>query len=242
VFTPVPPDTDFVALEQEQLARWAAHRVFERSVEQREGAPAWVFYEGRLLPTACLACTTSGLGSTRTSFADSTPWTFVRGPAGRLGYPRAPVEVEVEKKLGITGKEQIEEQVGIAEFTRLCRESVYSFVDEFSRLTTRIGYWVDMDAAYWTLSPSYIESVWWHLQQLFNQGLLYEDLKVVPYCPRCGTALSSHELAAGGLHRRGRRVGLRAFSDRQPDAALVGDAQWLVLWTTTRGRCCPTPV
>ena len=112
-----------------------------------------------------------------------------------------PVEVEVEKKLGITGKEQIEEQVGIAEFTRLCRESVYSYVDEFARLTTRIGYWVDMDKAYWTLSPDYIESVWWHLQQLFDQGLLYEDLKVVPYCPRCGTALSSHELGQADVYR-----------------------------------------
>ena len=112
-----------------------------------------------------------------------------------------PVEVEVEKKLGITGKEQIESQVGIAEFIRLCRESVYSYVDEFARLTTRIGYWVDMDAAYWTLDSSYIESVWWHLQQLFDQGLLYEDLKVVPYCPRCGTALSSHELGQPDVYR-----------------------------------------
>jgi len=145
-----------------------------------------------------------------------------------------PVEVEVEKKLGITGKEQIEEQVGIAEFTRLCRESVYSFVDEFSRLTTRIGYWVDMDAAYWTLSPSYIESVWWHLQQLFNQGLLYEDLKVVPYCPRCGTALSSHELGQPGVYtdEEDESAYVR-FRIVNPDAALVGDAQWLVLWTTT---------
>ena len=121
-----------------------------------------------------------------------------------------PVEVEVEKKLGITGKQQIEEQVGIAEFTRLCRESVYSYVDEFARLTTRIGYWVDMDAAYWTLSPDYIESVWWHLQQLFDQGLLYEDLKVVPYCPRCGTALVEPRAGPGRrLPRRGGRVGLR---------------------------------
>ena len=152
-----------------------------------------------------------------------------------------PVEVEVEKKLGITGKEQIEYQVGIAEFTRLCRESVYSYVDEFERLTTRIGYWVDMGAAYWTLSADYIESVWWHLQQLFDQGLLYEDLKVVPYCPRCGTALSSHELGQPDVYRdeedesayvRFRLVDAVDPGEATPDDPLAG-AEWLVVWTTT---------
>ena len=145
-----------------------------------------------------------------------------------------PVEVEVEKKLGITSKQQIEEQVGIAEFIRLCRESVYSYVDEFARLTTRIGYWVDMDKAYWTLDPTYIESVWWHLQQLFDQGLLYEDFKVVPYCPRCGTALSSHELGQADVYRdeedESAYVRLRLVD---PDPAVVGEAEWLAVWTTT---------
>ena len=102
--------------------------------------------------------------------------------------------MEVEKRLGITGKQQIEEEVGIAEFTRLCRESVVSYVDEWLDLTERIGYWVDLSAPYWTFDPAYVQSVWWHLKSLFDAGLLYEDLKVVPYCPRCGTALSSHEL------------------------------------------------
>jgi isoleucyl-tRNA synthetase len=142
--------------------------------------------------------------------------------------------VEVEKKLGITGKRQIEDEVGIAEFTRLCRESVYSYVGEFARLTNRIGYWVDMDAAYWTLSPAYVQSVWWHLQQLFDQGLLYEDLKVVPYCPRCGTALSSHELGQPGVYtdEEDESAYVRvALVD--PDPAVVGEAQWLAVWTTT---------
>ncbi len=201
MFTPVPPDTDFVALEQAELARWAAHRVFERSVEQREGAPKWVFYEGP--PTA------NGMPGLHHVWARVYKDLFCRFHAMRGSYVARrggwdthglPVEVEVEKKLGITGKKQIEDQVGIAEFVRLCRESVYSYVDEFTRLTTRIGYWLDTDAAYWTLSPSYIESVWWHLRQLFDQGLLYEDLKVVPYCPRCGTALSSHELGQPGVY------------------------------------------
>jgi isoleucyl-tRNA synthetase len=235
VFTPVPPDIDFVALEQAELARWAAQRVFERSVEQRVDAPPWVFYEGP--PTA------NGLPGLHHVWARVYKDLFCRFRtmdgayvARRAGWDThgLPVEVEVEKKLGITGKKQIEEQVGIAEFTRLCRESVYSYVDEFERLTTRIGYWVDMTTAYWTLSPSYIESVWWHLQQLFDQGLLYEDLKVVPYCPRCGTPLSSHELGQPDVYRdeedESAYVRLPLID---PDANVVGDATSLTVWTTT---------
>jgi isoleucyl-tRNA synthetase len=235
VFSPVPPDTDFVGLEQAELARWAAHRVFERSIEQREGAPAWVFYEGP--PTA------NGMPGLHHVWARVYKDLFCRFRtmdgsfvARRAGWDThgLPVEVEVEKKLGITGKQQIEEQVGIAEFIRLCRESVYSYVDEFERLTTRIGYWVDMDAAYWTLNPSYIESVWWHLQQLFDQGLLYEDLKVVPYCPRCGTALSSHELGQEDVYRDEEDESAYVrFRLVDPDLDVVGDAQWLAVWTTT---------
>ena len=240
MFTPVPPDIDFVALEQGELARWADHRVFERSIEQREGAAPWVFYEGP--PTA------NGMPGLHHVWARVYKDLFCRFRtmdgayvARRAGWDThgLPVEVEVEKKLGITGKEQIESQVGIAEFTRLCRESVYSYVDEFARLTTRIGYWVDMDAAYWTLDSTYIESVWWHLQQLFDQGLLYEDLKVVPYCPRCGTALSSHELGQPDVYRdeedESAYVRLRITDGAAADVgALAGTgAEWLAVWTTT---------
>jgi isoleucyl-tRNA synthetase len=235
VFTPVPPDTDFVALEQAELARWAAHRVFERSVEQREGAPKWVFYEGP--PTA------NGMPGLHHVWARVYKDLFCRFHAMRGSYvPRRggwdthglPVEVEVEKKLGITGKKQIENEVGVAEFVRLCRESVYSYVDEFTRLTTRIGYWLDTDAAYWTLNPSYIESVWWHLRQLFDQGLLYEDLKVVPYCPRCGTALSSHELGQPGVYtdEEDESAYVR-FPLVEANPAVTGDAEALAVWTTT---------
>jgi isoleucyl-tRNA synthetase len=235
VFTPVPPDIDFVALEQAELARWAAHRVFERSIEQREGAPPWIFYEGP--PTA------NGLPGLHHVWARVYKDLFCRFRtmtgayvARRAGWDThgLPVEVEVEKQLGITGKQQIEEQVGIAEFTRLCRESVYTYVDEFERLTTRIGYWVDMDTAYWTLSPAYIESVWWHLQQLFDQGLLYEDLKVVPYCPRCGTPLSSHELGQPDVYRDEEdETAYVRLPLVDPDPRVVGDARWLGVWTTT---------
>jgi isoleucyl-tRNA synthetase len=235
VFTPVPPDTDFVALEQDELARWAAHRIFERSMEQRADAPPWVFYEGP--PTA------NGMPGLHHVWARVYKDLFcrfrtMRGSfvARRGGWDThgLPVEVEVEKKLGITGKQQIEDEVGIAEFTRLCRESVYTYVDEFTRLTNRIGYWLDIESAYWTLSPSYVESVWWLLQQLFNQDLLYEDLKVVPYCPRCGTALSSHELGQPGVYsdEEDESAYVR-FPLVDPDPALVGDATALAVWTTT---------
>ncbi len=241
MFTPVPPDVDFVALEQAELARWSAQRVFERSIEQRKGAEPWVFYEGP--PTA------NGMPGLHHVWARVYKDLFCRfrTMAGAYVARRAgwdthglPVEVEVEKKLGITGKEQIESQVGIAEFVRLCRESVYSYVDEFARLTTRIGYWVDMDAAYWTLDSTYIESVWWHLQQLFDQGLLYEDLKVVPYCPRCGTALSSHELGQPDVYRdeedESAYVRFRLVDPDGAVAAALGPgagAEWLGVWTTT---------
>ncbi|HUC06149.1 MAG TPA: isoleucine--tRNA ligase [Acidimicrobiales bacterium] len=234
MFTPVAPDTDFVALEEAELTRWSEHRVFERSIEQRAGATPWVFYEGP--PTA------NGMPGLHHVWARVYKDLFCRFRtmggayvARRGGWDThgLPVEVEVEKRLGITDKKQIEDEVGIAEFTRLCRESVYTYVGEFTRLTNRIGYWLDIEAAYWTLTPAYIESVWWHLQQLFDQGLLYEDLKVVPYCPRCGTALSSHELGQPG-----------AYQDETDESAYVrlavvdppqsmADVRWLAVWTTT---------
>src|SRR5581483_3242919 len=107
-----------------------------------------------------------------------------------------PVELEVEKELGFSGKQQIEEY-GIAAFNARCRDSVHRYVEDWSALTTRIGMWLDTADAYWTLSNDYIESVWWHLKQLWDRDLIYEGFKVVPYCGRCGTALSSHEVAQG---------------------------------------------
>lgn len=202
MFRPVPTEVDFTALEADELARWAEHRVFERSVELRAGAEPWIFYEGP--PTA------NGRPGLHHVWARVYKDLFCRYRTMR-GYavPRKagwdthglPVEVEVEKRLGITAKRQIEEEVGIAEFTRLCKESVRSYVDEWRTLTERIGYWIDIDAAYWTFTPDYVESVWWNLKNLWDQGLLYEDIKVVPYCPRCGTALSSHELAQPDVYR-----------------------------------------
>ena len=202
MFRPVPAEADFTAVEADGLARWREHRVFERSVELRAGAEPWVFFEGP--PTA------NGRPGLHHVWARVYKDLFCRYRTMR-GYavPRKagwdthglPVEVEVEKQLGITAKQQIEDVVGIAEFTRLCRQSVRNYVDEWKALTDRIGYWIDSDTAYWTFAPEYIQSVWWNLKNLWDQGLLYEDIKVVPYCPRCGTALSSHELGQPDVYR-----------------------------------------
>ena len=107
-----------------------------------------------------------------------------------------PVEIAVEQELGIRSKAEIEEY-GIEQFNARCRESVFTFLEEWDRLTERIGFWLDLDGAYRTLDESYIESVWWALAKIHGRGLLYEGHKVVPYCPRCETTLSSHEVALG---------------------------------------------
>jgi isoleucyl-tRNA synthetase len=236
VFRPVSADIDFVAIEESELARWRQHDIFRRSVQLRSAGEPWIFYEGP--PTA------NGLPGLHHVWARVYKDLFCRYQTmnGRFVARRAgwdthglPVEVEVEKRLGISGKKAIEEVVGIAEFTRLCRESVQTYVDEFERLTERIGYWVDFDAAYYTYHPSYVESVWWQLQQLFDRGLLYEDLKVIPYCTRCGTSLSSHELGQPGVYHdevdescyvRFRLLDAAERSD-------LGGATHLAVWTTT---------
>ena len=236
MFRPVSAELDFVAIEEAELARWRDHDVFARTMRQREGAEPWVFYEGP--PTA------NGMPGLHHVWARVYKdlfcrfWTMRgRYVARRAGWDThgLPVEVQVEKQLGISGKKAIEEQVGIEEFTRLCRESVLTYVGEFERLTERIGYWTDMEHAYYTFHPEYVESVWWQLQQLFDRGLLYEDLKVVPYCPRCGTALSSHELGQPGVYTdevdESCFVRL-AILDADAHGGLHG-ATHLAVWTTT---------
>jgi len=202
LFRPVPADIDLTALEAEELARWRDHRIFERSIELRDGAEPWVFYEGP--PTA------NGKPGLHHVWARIYKDLFCRYRTMRGFQVRRkagwdthglPVEVEVEKRLGITTKSQIEDEVGIAEFTRLCRESVRAYVDDWQRLSERIGYWIDFDDAYWTFDPRYVESVWSQLKAIWDDGLLYRDIKVVPYCPRCGTALSSHELGQPDVYQ-----------------------------------------
>ena len=196
-YRPVPPKVDLPALEHEILRFWAERDVFHESLRRSEGRPTWVFYEGP--PTA------NGRPGTHhveaRVFKDVLPrYRTMKG----YHVPRhagwdchgLPVELAVERELGFSGKKDIE-AYGIAEFNARCRESVERHVDEFSALTRRMGFWVDMEQAYWTMAPRYIESVWWSLQQIFEKGLLVQDHRVAPYCPRCGTGLSDHELAQG---------------------------------------------
>jgi isoleucyl-tRNA synthetase len=196
-FRPVDPKQSFPALEERVLERWRERDVFARSLANREGAEVWSFYEGP--PTA------NGKPGSHHVLSRVFKDVYPRYRAMR-GYrvPRKagwdchglPVELEVEKQLGISSKQEIEEY-GIAEFNQRCRESVFEYVEEWNRLTERIGFWIDLDDPYVTLEDDYIESVWWSLRRLWDDGRLYEGHKVVPYCPRCGTALSSHEVASG---------------------------------------------
>ncbi|HEV3328011.1 MAG TPA: isoleucine--tRNA ligase, partial [Acidimicrobiales bacterium] len=235
MFRPVSPDPDLVSVETDVLARWAQHRVFERSVEQRAGAVPWVFYEGP--PTA------NNKPGLHHVWARVYKDLFCRYQTmrGRLVVRRAgwdthglPVEVEVEKRLGISGKRAIEDKIGVARFVELCRESVEAYVQEFEELTRRIGYWVDVDAAYRTYAPEYVESVWWHLKTIFDKGLLYEDLKVLPYCPRCETPLSSHELGQPDVYTEEADLSPYVrFSLVDGDVAPPKGAEALMVWTTT---------
>ncbi|MEJ7749913.1 MAG: isoleucine--tRNA ligase [Thermoleophilaceae bacterium] len=196
-YEPVDPRQSFPALEEEILERWRERDVFGESVRRREGAEPFVFYEGP--PTANGRPGAHHVLSR--VFKDVFP--RYRTMRGRLVHRKGgwdchglPVELEIEKELGFHSKDDIE-RYGVAEFNAKCRESVLQYIDEWNRLTERIGFWLDTDDAYFTLDDSYIESVWWSLKQVWDKGLLYEGNKVVPYCPRCGTALSSHEVSLG---------------------------------------------
>ncbi len=230
MYRPVPAQVDLPAMEREVLALWRDHDVFGRSVEQtRDGRP-WIFYEGP--PTA------NGMPGTHHIEARVFKDVFPRFQTmkGRYVPRRAgwdchglPVELAVERELGFRGKQDIE-AFGIAEFNARCRESVERHVDAFAEMTERMGYWVDMSQAYRTMDRSYIESVWWSLQRIYDQGLLVEDHRVAPYCPRCGTTLSDHELAQGYETVADPSVYVRLPVIGGPLANL-GAA--LLVWTTT---------
>ncbi len=228
----VDPHQDLPALELEVLERWREREVFARSLEMREGAEPWVFYEGP--PTANGRPGAHHVLSR--VFKDIYPrYKTMRGHRverkGGWDCHGLPVEIAVEQKLGINSKHEIENEIGIEEFNRQCRESVFEYLEEWNRLTERIGFWIDLDHAYRTLDESYIESVWWALAEIHRRGLLYEGHKVVPYCYRCGTALSSHEVALGYQNVVDRSVYVRLPVQRPSGPLQAGDA--LLIWTTT---------
>jgi isoleucyl-tRNA synthetase len=228
---PVDPQQSFPELELEVLRRWRERDVFRESLRRRQGAEPWVFYEGP--PTANGRPGAHHVLSR--VFKDIFPrFKTMQGHLverkGGWDCHGLPVEIAVERQLGISSKAEIE-AYGIAEFNARCRESVFSYLEDWNAMTERIGFWIDLDAAYRTLDPSYVESVWWALKVIAERGLLYEGHKVVPYCPRCGTALSSHEVALGyqDVVDPSVYVRLRVTEDGGPLQA--GDE--LVVWTTT---------
>ena len=197
LFKSLPPQIDLPATEHQILAFWEANEIFAKSVSARDGAPRWTFYEGP--PTANGSPGTHHIEAR--VFKDLFPrYQTMKGKQviRKAGWDchGLPVEIAVEKELGFAGKGDIE-KYGIAAFNEKCRDSVQRHVDEFTSMTRRMGFWVDFDEAYWTMSPEYVESVWWSLQQIWKKGLLVQDHRVAPYCPRCGTGLSDHELAQG---------------------------------------------
>ena len=216
-------------LEHEVAARWTRDGVFEAAQEMRADAPAWVFYEGP--PTA------NGRPGIHHVFARTVKDLFCRHRAMKgFHVPRKagwdthglPVEIEVEKALGISGKQDIE-RVGVAEFNRLCRESVWTYKGDWEQLSARMAYWLDYSDPYVTYSNEYVESVWWALKTLHERKLLYLGHKILPYCARCGTSLSSHEVAQGYEDVEDPSV----YVALDLVAGAPGTRRRIVVWTTT---------
>ncbi len=232
-YTAVDPKQSFPALEEQVLERWREGQTFKRQLEMRQGRPLWSFYEGP--PTA------NGKPGSHHVLSRVFKDIYPRYKS-MCGYdvPRKggwdchglPVELEVEKELGITSKEQIEEY-GIAEFNARCRESVFRYVGDWDRLVERIGHWIDLDEPYVTMDDDYIESVWWSLRKLWDDDRLYQGHKVVPYCPRCGTALSSHEVALGYKDVVDPSVYVRLPIIEPQGSSPVEAGDNLLVWTTT---------
>lgn len=197
MFKKVDSNVNLVKLEEKILKFWKKNRIFEKSLEKNKNKKRFVFYEGP--PTANGAPGVHHVLSR--VYKDIFPryktmkGYFVPRKAGWDTHG-LPVELEVEKELNINSKKEIEE-IGIEKFNRLCRQSVMKYEEEWQKLTERIGFWLDMENAYLTFKNNYIETVWWILKSIWDKNLLYQDYKIVPYCPRCGTALSSHEIALG---------------------------------------------
>jgi isoleucyl-tRNA synthetase len=226
MFKPVSPKLDVIQMEEKILNYWKDHDVFHQSMRIREGVNEYVFYEGP--PTA------NGKPGVHhvlaRAFKDIFPrYKTMQGyhVSRRGGWDThgLPVEIEVEKKLGLKNKRQIEE-FGIAKFNELCRESAFTYIKDWEKLTDRIGYWVDLDTAYITYKNEYIESIWSILKNFWDRNLLYQGYKVVPYCPRCGTPLSDHEVALGYKETSDPSIFVRMRLLEDPGTSLL-------VWTTT---------
>ena len=224
-YSKVPTDLDFVGREKEVEKFWKDNRIFEKSLTVNEGGPTYMFYDG---PPTANGKPHIGHVLTRV-IKDLIPrfWTMKGYDVPRkAGWDThgLPVEIEVEKLLGLDGKEQIEEY-GLDPFIAKCKESVWKYKGMWEDFSSTVGFWADMDDPYVTYYNDYIESEWWSLKKIWDKGLLYKGHKIVPYCPRCGTPLSSHEVAQG-------------YKDIKERSAIAkfkvsGEDAYFLAWTTT---------
>ncbi len=226
MFQKVSTDFDFLKREQSVLDFWKKNDIFKKTVKNREGADRFTFFDG---PPTANGKPHIGHIETR-AFKDLFPrYQTMKGKQvlRKAGWDThgLPVELEVEKQLGLDGKEQIE-AYGMEPFITKCKESVWKYKGEWERMSDRVGFWADMENPYITYDNNYIESVWWSLKQISDKGLLYKGHKVVPYCPRCGTALSSHEVSQNYKSVREKSAFVR-FKVRGSENT------YLYAWTTT---------
>ena len=226
MFKPVSSQLNLPLLEDEMLRFWRLRRIFARSSQLHQDKPEFVFYEGP--PTA------NGKPGVHHALARAFKDVFLRYKLMRGYHVRRrggwdthglPVEINLERKLGFKGKSQIE-AYGVAQFNELCRTSAFEHIKEWERFSDRIAYWVDMEDAYVTYTNEYIESVWWILKTFWERHLLYQGYKVVPYCPRCGTPLSDHEVSQGYRETEDPSVYVRFPLVDEPGTSLL-------VWTTT---------
>ncbi|HHW70748.1 MAG TPA: class I tRNA ligase family protein, partial [Clostridiales bacterium] len=226
MYKSVSPSFNFVEMEKETLKFWKENNIFKKSIEAREGGEIFTFYDG---PPTANGKPHIGHVVTRV-IKDIIPrHRTMKGykVLRKAGWDThgLPVELEVEKKLGISGKPQIEEY-GVEKFIKKCKESVFTYKKEWEEMSERVAYWVDMEDPYITYENDYIESVWWSLKIIWEKGLLYKGYKVVPYCPRCGTPLSSHEVAQGYEEVEESSIYVKI--------PVVGhDDTYFLVWTTT---------
>ena len=225
MYEKVSSNFDFVSHEKAVLDFWKKNDIFEKSIENREGCPTYTFYDG---PPTANGKPHIGHVLTRV-IKDMIPrYRTMKGymVPRKAGWDThgLPVELEVEKLLGINGKDQIE-KYGVEPFIKLCKESVWKYKGMWEDFSNTVGFWADMEHPYVTYHNSYIESVWWSLKEIWNKGLLYKGFKIVPYCPRCGTPLSSHEVAQGYKAVKERSAIVR-FKVKGEDA-------YFLAWTTT---------
>ncbi len=225
MYDKVSTDLKFVEREKEVEKFWEDEHIFEKSIQMREGCKPYVFYDG---PPTANGKPHIGHVETRV-IKDMIP--RYRAMKGYMVPRKAgwdthglPVELEVEKKLGLDGKDQIE-QYGLEPFIKQCKESVWKYKGMWEDFSNTVGFWADMDDPYVTYENNFIESEWWALKQIWDKGLLYKGFKVVPYCPRCGTPLSSHEVAQGYKDVK-ERSAIARFKVKGEDA-------YILAWTTT---------